>query len=182
VVGTSDLKPARRRADATLMAQGFTLPADWTDRLSVATPDVATDAAGLHRLPAEWQVVDRVVLADAIVDHAVVGPNGIFTVSIDPDPTPATVEHDGLYRSGHRVTHAVKSALAAGHDLRRRLGSHLFAYPILVTAVAGDRTHLDRLGVVPGDRIAEAIWTHPGRPMRRSERLEAIWGLRSLST
>ena len=80
------------------------------------------------------------------------------------------------------MTHAVKSALGAAHDLRSRVGSIVFAYPLLVTAVVGDREHLDRLGVVPGDRIAEAIWTHPGRPMRRSVRLEAMWALRSLAS
>lgn len=162
------------------MAQGFTLPHEWTDRVALATPDSAS-SAGLHRLPAEWQVVDDVVLPDAIVDHVVVGPNGIFAVCIDPDPAPAAVEHDGLYRNGARVTHAVKSALAAAHDLRGRIGPHVFAYPLLVTAVEGDRAHLDRLGVVAGDRIAEAIWSHPGLPMRRSARLGAVWALRSLA-
>ena len=164
------------------MAQGFTLPTEWSDEVAVATPYMASDVAGLRHLPTEWQVVDRVVLSDSIIDHVVVGPNGLFTVSIDPDPAPASVEHDGLYRSGTRVTHAVKSALAAAHDLRSRVGADAFAYPLLVTAITGDRSHLDRLGVVPGDRIAEAIWTHPGRPMRRSERLEAIWSLRSLTS
>jgi hypothetical protein len=164
------------------MAQGFTLPTEWSDEVAVAAPYMASDVAGLRLLPSEWQVVDRVVLNDSIIDHAIVGPNGLFTVSIDPDRAPATVEHDGLYRSGVRVTHAVKSALGAASDLRSRVGSNVFAYPLLVTPVTGDRSHLDRLGVVPGDRIAEAIWTHPGRPMRRSERLEVMWALRSLAS
>lgn len=164
------------------MAQSFTLPADWSHGLAVATPDSGPSRVGLHRLPAEWQVVDQVVLPDVVVDHVVVGPNGLFTVSIDPDPRPATIEHDGLYREGARVTHAVKAALAAAHDLRDRMAHSVFAYPLLVTEVAGDRAHLDRLGVVHGDRLAEAIWSHPGMPMRRSTRLETIWALRSLAS
>lgn len=165
------------------MAQTLAFPADWSARLAVATPDRASDdAAGLRRLPSEWMVVDRVALADVVIDHVIVGPNGVFTVTIDPDPQPATIAHDGLYRDGTRVTHAVKSALAAAHDLRAAVGSHVFAYPLLVSAVDGDREHLDRLGVVRGDRIAEAIWTHPGLPMRRSTRLEAVWALRSLAS
>jgi hypothetical protein len=163
------------------MAQGFTIPEPWAGEFAVATPSVASHRAGLDRLPSEWQVVDRVVLADAVVDHVVVGPNGVFTISVDPDTTPATIDHDGIHRAGERVTHAVKSALAAAHDLRRRMGPDVFAYPLLITAVEGDRAHLDRLGVVRGDRIAEAIWSHPGRPMRRSERHEAMWALRSLT-
>lgn len=163
------------------MAQTFAIPDDWSAGLALATPDVASgDLAGLRRLPDEWQVVDGVVLADAVIDHVVVGPNGVFAVSIDPDPTPAFVASDGLYRSGSRVTHAVKSALSAAHHLRTTVGDRVFAYPLLVSAVAGDRAHLDRLGVVAGDRIAEAIWSHPGLPMRRSARLETLWALRSL--
>ena len=37
---------------------------------------------------------------------------------------------------------------------------------------------IDRLGVVAGDRIAEYIWSHPGLPLRRSQRLEVQWALR----
>jgi len=164
------------------MAQTYVLPDDWSADVTVATPHVVPeDTAGLIRLPSEWMVVDRVVLTDTVIDHVVVGPNGVFTVSIDPDPTPATVSFDGLHRGSERVTHSVKGALTAASDLRSTLGAHLFAYPILVAPIAGDRAHLDRLGVVGGDRIAEAIWSHPGLPMRRSARLETIWALRSLT-
>lgn len=163
------------------MAQTFAIP-DWSADLALATPHAAAgDVAGLRSLPTEWQVVDRVVLDDVVVDHVVVGPNGVFTVTVDPDRTPAYVADDGLYRSGSRVTHAVKSALTSAHQLRSTVGERVFAYPLLVSAVAGDRAHLDRLGVVAGDRIAEAIWSHPGLPMRRSARLETVWALRSLT-
>jgi hypothetical protein len=53
----------------------------------------------------------------------------------------------------------------------------LFAYPILVAALEADRHQLDRLGVVAGDRIAEYIWSHPGLPLRRSQRQEVLWSL-----
>jgi hypothetical protein len=165
------------------MAQTFAVPDDWAGQLTVATlHEDPSDRAGLARLPAEWQVVDSVVLDDIVIEHVVVGPNGIFTVSIDPDPTPATVADDGLYRDDHRVTWTVKNALVAAHDLRRRMGEHVFAYPLLVSSIEGERTHLDRLGIVPGHRIAEAIWSHPGLPMRRSARVEALWALRSLTS
>lgn len=165
------------------MAQTFSFTDEWAADLTLATPSATpNDAAGLHNLPAEWRVVDGVVLDDTVIDHVVVGPNGVFTVTIDPDPTPARVGHDGLYRSGQRVTYSVKSAVSAAHHLRATVGPQVFAYPLLVSSVAGDRAHLDRLGVVGGERIAEAIWSHPGRPMRRSARLETIWALRSLTS
>jgi hypothetical protein len=34
-----------------------------------------------------------------------------------------------------------------------------------------------RLRVLPADEAAEAIWTHPGRPLLRSERLAVIEAL-----
>lgn len=134
----------------------------------------------LGRLPSEWQVVDAIRVGDLSVDHVVVGPNGVFTISVDPDPTPATIDDEGLYRAGARVTTAVKRALLAAHRLRAELAPPAFAYPILVSTISGEREHLDRLGVVPADRIVEAIWTHPGIPMRRSQRVAALWAVRSL--
>jgi hypothetical protein len=161
------------------MAQTLAIPGRWSVDLALAMPDRASDdVAGLRRLPDEWQVVDEVVLADTTIDHVVVGPNGVFTVSVDRDPTPAFIADDGLYRSGSRVTEAVESALSAGQRLRADLGDGVFAYPLLVSSVAGDRAHLDRLGIVAGDRIAEAIWSHPGRPMIRSARLETLRSIR----
>jgi len=72
----------------------------------------------------------------------------------------------------------VKQALAAAHEARGALGLATLAYPILVTALRAPRHHLDRLGVVPGHRIAEHIWSHPGFPLRRSQRAEILWTLR----
>ena len=165
------------------MAQTFAYSEGSPVGMSLATPHTAPhDAAGLSRLPSEWRVVDRVALADVVVDHVVVGPNGMFTIVLDPDPTPADLTPDGLFRGGERVTAQVKAAVAAAHDLRAAVGLHVFAYPLLVAPITGERSHLDRLGVVPGERIAEAIWSHPGRPMRRSQRLEAMWALRHLGS
>ena len=70
----------------------------------------------------------------------------------------------------------------AAYELRRRLGEQLFAYPLLVTTIQASDQHLDRLGVVPGGRIAEAIWSHPGTPLTRTQRMEITRVLRGLTT
>ena len=165
------------------MAQALTLTDGWSADPGAATPAApADDAAGLSHLPTEWQTIDRVVIDETVIDHAVVGPNGVFAVSFDPDPIPATIDRDGLYRDGVRVTTTVKRALMAAHGLRRRVGEQLFAYPLLVTTIQEPDEHLDRLGVVPGGRIAEAIWSHPGTPLTRMQRTEITSALRRLAT
>ena len=158
------------------MAEVIALRGGWADDYALATP-VPWPRAGLERLPAEWTVVDQVWVGGTMIDHVVVGPNGVFTVGVDPDPTPAVPGDDGLYRAGRRVTSPVKEAAQAAHLLRREAHGRLFAYPILVSALEGERHQLDRLGVVPGDRIAEYIWSHPGLPLRRSQRQEVLWSL-----
>lgn len=164
------------------MTQTFTLPNGWASSLAYAAPNPAIgDRAGLNRLPTEWQTVNSVVLADVVIDHVVVGPNGVFAIAIDPDIRPVTIGEDGLYRSGARLTTTVKSALMGAHELRRRVGPQLFAYPMLITEIDAPGGHLDRLGVIPGGRIPEAIWSHPGRPLTRSQRMETLWSLRSLT-
>lgn len=163
------------------MAQAFALPGGERLPLALAARSHDTSAtAALERLPGEWSVVDTVVLRGRLVDHVVVGPNGLFAVTIDPAPDPATLGEDGIYRNGRRVAQPVEDALMAAFELRAVVGSHLFAYPILVTPLTGQRARLDRLGVVSGDRLAELIWSHPGRPLRRSQRREASWALRKL--
>jgi hypothetical protein len=164
------------------MAEMITLANGWESDLALATAPATDDAAGALQLPAEWETIDRVVLDEAIIDHVVVGPNGVFTISIDSDPLPVELRDDGIYRNEVRVTTTVKSAVMAAHDLRRRIGEQLFAYPMLVTAITGSASRLDRLGVVPGEQIAAAIWSHPGRPLTRSQRTETSWALHSLSS
>jgi len=159
------------------MAEVIALRAPWAADIALATP-TAPHPAGLDRLPTEWAVLDGVVVGSTVVDHVVVGPNGVFTVNVDPDPRPVTFDPDGLYRDGTRVTTTVKDALMAAHRLRDELGTRVFAYPLLISHIEADRHQLDRLGVVPGDRIAEYIWSHPGLPLRRSQRLEVQWALR----
>jgi len=163
------------------MAQALTVSDGWTADLALATPPKAVEDAGLRSLPSEWQTIDSVVLEDVVVDHVGIGPNGVFTISIDPDPVPVEMRGDGIYRNGDRVTTTVKNALRAAYDLRHRVGERLFAYPILVTPIQGSASSLDRLGVVPAGRIPEAIWSHGGLPMTRSQRMEITWTLRSLS-
>lgn len=158
------------------MAEVIALRGTWAEDYALATPG-QTSRVGLESLPTEWTVADHVVVAGATVDHVVVGPNGVFTISIDPDPTPATVGDDGIYRGGARATTPVKQALLAAHMLRRESQGRLFAYPILIAAVDASPARLDRLGVIPGNRIAEYIWSHPGLPLRRSQRQEILWSL-----
>jgi len=164
------------------MAQAFTLIDGWSADLTLATPTaLADDAAGLSLLPTEWQTIDRVVLDDTIIDQTVVGPNGVFTVTVDPDPIPATIEWDGLFRDGARVTTTVKNALMSAHALRQRIGAQLFAYPLLVTTIKETDEHLGRLGVVATGRVAEAIWCHAGSPLTRTQRMDITRALRGLT-
>jgi len=163
------------------MAQAVSLSDGWEPALVLATPQESRDRAGLSRLPSEWGTVDRVVLDDIVIDHVVVGPNGVFAIAIDPDERPARLEADGLYRDGSRVTTTVKSALYGANALRDRFGSRLFAYPLLVTALEAERGHLDRLAVIGAGGIPEAIWSHPGRALTRSRRGELLWSLHGLA-
>ncbi len=64
---------------------------------------------------------------------------------------------------------------------RRKVGDRMFAYPMLVTSITVSTSRLDRLGVVPGGRIAEPIWIHSRRPLTRAQRTETNWTLRSLT-
>ena len=158
------------------MAEVIALRSEWANDYAVATTGPA-HRAGLGTLPSEWTVVDQVWVGGAVIDHVVVGPNGVFTIGVDPDHGPAIPGDDGLYRAGVRVTTPVKTALMAAHLLRRQAHGRLFAYPILVTTIAAGPEQLERLGVVRGDRIAEYIWSHPGLPLRRSQRQELLWSL-----
>jgi len=126
-------------------------------------------------LPTDWTVIPGPLMAGRVVDRVVIGPNGIFAVTIDPDRRPADLTPTGLWRDGVPVTTPVKEALHAAFGLRRALargGMNVFPYPLLL--VAGARGRLDRLLIAPPDRLAEAVWSHPGRPLRRSERNRAL--------
>jgi len=127
------------------------------------------------RLPEDWVIVGPVLAAGRTLDRVVVGPNGVFAVCLDPDPRPALLTEDGLYRGSTRTTHQVKQALAAAFDLRRVLaeaGVDVFPYPVLVARGADGM--LGRLRVVPPGCLASAVWSHPGRPLRRSERARVL--------
>lgn len=132
-------------------------------------------AARRDHLPEDWERVGPVLVAGRTLDQVVVGPNGVFAVSLDPDPRPATLAGDGLYRGGRRVTVQVKQALAAAFELRRTLGAagiEVFPYPVLVTRGADGM--LGRLRVVSPGSLAAAVWCHPGRPLLRSERARVL--------
>jgi hypothetical protein len=126
-------------------------------------------------LPDDWAVVTDPLVAGRVVARVVVGPNGVFAVTLDPDRRPAELTDDGLWRDGVRVTTPVKDALFAAYELRQALargGLDVFPYPLLLAA--GARGRLDRLLIAPPGQLAEAIWSHPGRPLRRSERARAL--------
>jgi hypothetical protein len=164
------------------MAEVVMLPRAWEPGLALAIPSVLDPhPAGLGALPAEWVVADGVTLRSGTrLDHVVVGPNGVFAITVDGTATPATIGTDGLYRNGSRVALPVKRALLGARELRGALDMSILAYPVLITALEAPGHQLDRLGVVPADRLAEHIWSHPGFPLRRSQRVELQWGLRSL--
>ena len=127
----------------------------------------------LGRLPSDWVVCDRTEIAGVAVDRVVVGPNGVFTVVVDPDPRPAAVTDDGLMRAGGRVTTPVKRALAAAFGLRGMLAPllpHVFPYPLLAVNGHAGMGFVGRLRVVTAPELAEAVWSHCGRPLLRSER------------
>jgi hypothetical protein len=132
----------------------------------------------LGRLPADWTILDDI--ADVAADRVIVGPNGVFTVVIDPDPRPAFLADDGLYRAGARVTTPVKRALSAAFALRQRLERYpadVFPYPLLALDAEAPIGFVGRLRVVPASMLAEAVWTHPGRPLLRSQRRAVIEAL-----
>jgi hypothetical protein len=130
----------------------------------------------LGPLPAEWRRVEAVRLGETTIDSVLVGPNGVFAVSIDPDLRTAAVRPGGgLIRAGTRQPHPVKTALLAAAALRARLASvpgAPFPYPVLVTNTPGEDGHrLGRLLVVRPGRFAEVLWNHLSRPLTRSERI-----------
>ena len=143
---------------------------------ALAAPYLAlVEPARSDHLPDDWTVVGPVLVADHTLDRVVVGPNGVFAVSLDPDPRPATLTTDGLFRGGRRVTSQVKQAQQAAFELRRVLGAagiEVFPYPVLVTRGADGM--LGRLRVVPPGCLAAAVWRHPGRPLLRSERARVL--------
>jgi hypothetical protein len=139
--------------------------------------------AARDHLPDDWSVVGPVLIAGRTLDRVVVGPNGVFAVSLDPDPRVATLAPDGLVRGGQRATHQVKQALDAAFELRRvlaRAGIDVFPYPVLVARSAEGM--LGRLQVVPPGRLASAVWRHPGRPLLRSQRARVLAAIRHPST
>jgi hypothetical protein len=159
--------------DTAIAAQPPALPALGTP----GSPHLTLIPVPVRRdhLPEDWTVVGPVLVAGRTLDRVVVGPNGVFAVSLDPDPRPAILAADGLFRSGKRVTAQVKQALAAAFGLRRALaaaGMDVFPYPVLV--IRGADGMLGRLRVVPPGCLASAVWRHPGRPLLRSERARVL--------
>lgn len=144
------------------------------ERLAVAGEARPGPQRPLGTLPADWTVLRGGDIGGIPADRVILGPNGVFTVVIDPDPRPAQITPEGLYRAGSRVTTSVKRALGAAFALRRRLGGELpdvFPYPLLALHGDTEMGFVGRLRVLPAARVAEAVWTHPGRPLQRSARL-----------
>jgi hypothetical protein len=143
-----------------------------------ATPPFPSSVEPASRLPREWVEVHGVEVDGDTIDTLLIGPNGLFAVHFDEDPRPAAVRPGfGLIRAGTREPNPVKRALGNAEALRQRLAhlpGDLFPYPVLVTATTGEAGHrLGRLLVVRPGRLAEALWRHASRPLRRSER-EAV--------
>lgn len=155
------------------MAQAMVLSPETVAAPTTIAPPIP---GGLLRLPHEWERLDAVALAQHVVDHVVIGPNGVFAVTVDPDDSEATLTADGVVRTGERVKQVVKRALFAATELRNHVGEHVLPYPVLVTGITG-RGWLGRLGVAGPEACAELIWSHPGRPLTRTERSEVAWSL-----
>ena len=128
--------------------------------------------------PSEWASINGVVIGSDQIDRAIVGPNGVFVIVVDPEPGRLTP--DGLVRDGDRVKEPVKRALRAAHELGRRLPG-VFVYPVLLTGRGVEPGYLGRLRVVGYDRLPEALWCHPGRPLLRSERQELQTALEAMA-
>jgi len=166
------VRPLDGDPEATARAPGGVPGAD------VAAPPFLTliDApARQDHLPDEWVMAGPVLIAGRTLDRVVVGPNGVFAVTLDPDPRPATLTGDALLRGGRRVITPVKVAQAAAFDLRRVLaaaGIDVFPYPVLVTRGADGL--LGRVRVVPPGCLAAEVWRHPGYPLRRSQRARVL--------
>ncbi len=149
--------------------------ADTADALQTATASVALELPRLADPPPDWTILTNVIVGGSTVPCVVVGPNGVFTIEIDPDPTLCALRPDGVWRHGQRVREPVKRALHSAFNLRRalaRAGIDVFPYPML--AAAGAEGRLGRLQVLPPERIAEAVWGHPGLPLARSQRRRAV--------
>ena len=167
--------------DPTLEAQPPALPD--LDLPVAPYLTLVESSARRDHLPEDWTMVGPVLVAGRTLDRVVVGPNGVFAVSLDPDPRPASLATDGLSRAGKKVTHQVKQALAAAFDLRRVLGVagiDVFPYPVLVARGADGM--LGRLRVVPPGCLASAVWCHPGRPLLRSERARVLTAVQHPAT
>jgi hypothetical protein len=118
-----------------------------------------------------------VVAGGVTVDVVLVGPNGVFTVVIDPDPARAVLDERGLIRAGAPVRGPIENALGAAFSLRRSLGEAgvtTLPYPIVVAPVGGEGGFAARVRVVPPHRLPEAVWSHPGMPLTRAERRRAL--------
>ena len=131
-------------------------------------------------LPADWETLSGIPVEAGVIDRVLVGPNGVYAVVIDDSPEATTFGEDGLYRGQQRVGPPVKRALLMAHALGRTLASdglEVLPYPVLVIRL-GTTGHLDRLRVAGAGQLAEAVWSHPGFPLRRSERSAVLDALR----
>ncbi len=149
-------------------------------------PHVAIDAAppqpalrtlrelpSQRRFPSDWQVIGAVDATSALADLVIVGPNGVFVVVIDPDPSRSRLTASGIVRAGERVADPVRAARLAGFELRRALrrdGIDTLVSAIVVSPVGDEGGWLDRVRVVPVHRLREAVWSHPGSPLTRGQR------------
>jgi hypothetical protein len=138
-------------------------------------------ARALAALPSDWKVLHSVPLGRrvGVVDHLLIGPAGVFTVSTRAVSGHVWVGRTRILVDGHReelVTEAERQARRVHRQLREATGSSVFVRPVLVF-VASRRVSLrdapasvtvttsadlvawlaDQARVYPTDRVAELV-------------------------
>ena len=110
--------------------------------------------AALTQLGSGWTVLNAVPMAAAAsdIDHVVIGPGGVFTVSVEHHPRERIWVRGGTLLAGGQTTPHVRDALREADRAARRLGAAADApvtvTPVIVVIDAASITHLDSLVTV----------------------------------
>jgi Nuclease-related domain len=135
-----------------------------------ALADIAV-AGVLSQLGGEWTVLHSIPVgvADGEIDHIVIGPTGVFTISTMNDThRDAVTAGSRRPEEGKRMDHAglaAANASIAGSLLSATAGLTVPVTPLVVLAVAGERTI--RAELAPGVRmVSERELLHEIRSRR----------------